>query len=89
MKQYKDLIITAAQSIILVLLLVIACLLNNELVKGILLFLFAGVLIGNTIYRLKIGKTGKLRSKVFYSVILFFESLLTIGAISVIVMAVI
>lgn len=89
MRQYKDIINTAVHSIILVLFLVIAYLLDNELIKGILLFLFTGVLIGNTIYRLKTGKAGKLRSKVFYGVILFLNSVLAIGAFTVIIMAII
>jgi hypothetical protein len=88
MKQYKDIIHTVVHLLIMVLLLVIAGVVENELLKGILLFLFSGALIGNTIYRLIVGKEDRLRSKVFYSVILFFYSILAIGACSVIIMAI-
>jgi hypothetical protein len=88
MKQYKDVIITAVQSVILVLFLIIACFLDNELVKGILLFLFSGVLIGNTIFKLVTRKKEERRSKIFYSILLVIESLLAAGAITVIIMAI-
>ena len=73
----------------LVLLLIIIFIIKNEIVKGILLFLFAAVLIGNTIYKLMAKEEKKLGSKVFYSVLLLFEAVLAIGAIVVIAAAVI
>jgi len=75
-------------AVILVLFLIIASLIGNALIKGILLLLFSGVLIFNTVMKLVIKKDDKFREKYLFGILLFFDLLLAIGAIFVIVTAI-
>jgi hypothetical protein len=84
MKRRYDVLIVA----ILLLFLVIACFVGNAFVKGILLLLFSSCLIWNTVARLLEMRKEKLRRQIFYAVLLLFHILLAIGAIAVIVQAV-
>lgn len=74
-------------AIILVLFLVIADFLRNELLKGVLLLLFSVILIVNTVLKLK-TKSDKFRGKIFYGILLFLDTVLAIGAIYVIASAI-
>jgi len=74
---------------ILVILLVIAFFINNSIIKGILLLLFTGVLIYNTVMKLKGKPEIKFRAKFFYGILLFLEVVLALGAIFVTFLAVI
>lgn len=75
-------------TLILVLILVIAFFIGISIVKGVLLFLFSGVLIYNAILKFKFMKTVKLSKCIFYGVFLSLNILLAAGAIAVIVSAV-
>lgn len=75
-------------SLILILFLVIAYLVGNSILKGILLLLFSAVLIYNTIIKLNIRGVERLGHKVFYGILLFLDILLAIGALVVIISAV-
>ncbi len=74
-------------AIILVTFLVIANFVGSAAVKGIVLLLFAAVLIVNTILKLKAKINDKIGEQIFYWVLLILDIILAIGAIVVIVMS--
>jgi len=73
---------------ILLAFLVIANVVGNAVVKGIVLLLFASVLIVNTALKLKSKMGDKLGEKIFYLVLLILDIILAIGAVVVIVMSI-
>lgn len=73
---------------ILVLLLIAACIINNAIIKGILLLLFSGVLLFNTITKLNAKKEDRFRVKLFLGILLFFDSVLLLSSIYVVVSAI-
>ncbi|HWT76211.1 MAG TPA: hypothetical protein VN258_16045 [Mobilitalea sp.] len=84
MKRRFELII----AVILVLVLIAAGLISNAIVKGILLLIFAAALIFNTVLKIK-GKTeNRFKDKFFYGILLFLEVVLALGAVFVIVSAI-
>lgn len=83
MKNKFDLIL----AIILVLILTIAVFIGNAVVKGILLLLFSGVLIFNTVSRLKGSPEDKFKRRFFFGILLFLEFVLALSAVIVIIMA--
>jgi hypothetical protein len=85
MKKRYDFLHTA----ILILFLVIAYFIGNAILRGILLLVFSGVLMFNTIVKLKTVKSDKIRDKILYGILLFLDSVLLLGAIYVIVSAMI
>ena len=72
-------------AIILLSFLVIAHFLGNAVIKGVLLFLFASVLIVNTVLKLKSKRKDKINEQIFYWVLLTLDVILAISAIVVIV----
>jgi hypothetical protein len=80
MKRKYDIV----HAILLVLFLVIANFIGNAIIKGILLLLFAGVLIGNAVCKLKMAEDS-FRDKLFYGILLFLDAVLALGAIFAIV----
>ncbi len=74
-------------AIILVLLLVTACLINNPIIRGIALLLFSGVLVYNMIMKLKLNQSDKFSVKFFLGILLFVDVLLALEAIFIIVTA--
>ena len=75
-------------TIILISFLIVACFIENAIIKGILLLLFSSVLFGNTVIKLITKKNDKLSVKFFYGVLLFLDTILTVVSIYVIVTAV-
>lgn len=75
-------------AVILILILAIANIIGNSIVKGILLLLFSAVLIFNSLLILMQKKEDILRNKIFYGILLFLNILLAIGAIIVIIAAI-
>ena len=73
-------------ALILISFLTIANFIRNDIMKGVLLLLFASVLIGNTALKLWAKKKDKLREQIFYWILLLLDITLAIGAIAVIVM---
>ncbi|MBP1756761.1 MAG: hypothetical protein H6Q59_3159 [Firmicutes bacterium] len=73
---------------ILLAFLVIANVVGNAVVKGIVLLLFASVLIVNTALKLRSKMGDKLGEKIFYLVLLILDIILAIGAVVVIVMSI-
>lgn len=74
-------------AVILVLFLIIANFIGNAIIKGILLLLFSGVLIFNTVVKLKVKKDDKFRDKIFLGILLFLDSVLALGSVYVIISA--
>ena len=70
--------------VILLSFLVIANFVGNAVIKGIMLFLFAAVLIVNTAFKLRLKMGDKLSEQIFYWVLLILDIILAIGAIIVI-----
>jgi hypothetical protein len=84
MKRRYDIV----HAIILVSFLVIANFIDNAIIRGIILLLFAAVLIINTAFKL-IGKNeNSTKEKIFYGILLFLDIVLATGALYVIVSAV-
>jgi hypothetical protein len=71
--------------ILLVLFLVIAYFIGNAIIKGILLLLFSGVLIINTVVKLWQKKNDKFRARFMFGILLFLEVILALGAVFVII----
>ena len=84
MKRRYDII----HAVILISFLMIANFVNNDIIKGVLLLLFASVLLGNTALKLKSKRKDKLSEQIFYWVLLILDITLAIGAIAVIIMSV-
>jgi hypothetical protein len=76
-------------AIILLSFLIIANLIGNTIIKGILLLLFSAVLMINTAMKLKSKKNRKLRGKIFYYLLLLLNMLLASGALYAIVITII
>lgn len=74
-------------AVILLFFLVIANFVGNAVVKGVVLLLFASVLIGNTALKLRSKKDDKLGEQIFYWILLILDIILAIGAIIVIIMS--
>ena len=83
MKRRYDLV----HAIILLSFLVIANFLGNAVIKGVLLLLFAVVLIVNTALKLKSKRKEKIGEQIFYWVLLVLDSILAIGAVICIITA--
>ncbi len=83
MKRRYDVI----HAIILVAFLIIADFVGSAVVKGIILLLFAAVLIVNTILKLKAKINDKIGGQIFYWVLLILDIILAVCAIVVIVMS--
>lgn len=81
MKRRYDIV----HAVILLLFLVIANFVGNAVVKGVVLLLFASVLIGNTALKLRSKKDDKLGEQIFYWILLILDIILAIGAIIVII----
>lgn len=77
------------QAVILVLFLVAAGFIGNSIVKGILLLLFSAVLIISTVSKLKKKKDDKVKSKIFYGILLFLDSVLALASIYVIISSIV
>jgi hypothetical protein len=75
-------------AVILILFLVVANFLGNALLKGILLFLFSGVLVFNTVMKLIQKKEDKFTDKILLGILLFLDSLLLLGSVFVIISAI-
>lgn len=71
-------------AIILVSFLVIANFVGNAVVKGVLLLLFAAVLIVNTTLKLRTKRKDKISEQIFYWVLLVLDIILVVCAIVVI-----
>ncbi len=84
MKRRYDII----HAVILISFLMIANFVNNDIIKGVLLLLFASVLFGNTALKLISKRKDKLSEQIFYWVLLILDIILAIGAIAVIIMSV-
>jgi hypothetical protein len=72
---------------ILLIFLVIANFVGNEVVKGVLLLMFAAVLIVNNILKLKTKMNDKIGGQIFYWVLLILDIILAVCAIVVIVIS--
>jgi hypothetical protein len=81
MKRRYDIV----HAIILLAFLVIANFVGNAVIKGVLLFLFASVLIVNTALKLRTKMKDKVSEQIFYWVLLILDVILAIGAIVVII----
>lgn len=77
------------QAAILILFLVAAGFIGNSIVKGILLLLFSAVLIFSTVSKLKKKKDDKIKSKIFYGILLFLDSVLALASLYVIISSVV
>ncbi len=84
MKKHYDIF----YAIILVLVLVLASLIDNAVVKGILLLFFTGVLIFSTLIKLQQKKDGRFKDIFFYGILFFFEAILALSSIFVIASAI-
>jgi hypothetical protein len=83
MKRRYDIV----HAFILVAFLVIANFVGSAVIKGVMLLLFAAVLIINTVLKLKMKLNDKINEQIFYWVLLILDIILAVGAIVVIVMA--
>lgn len=72
-------------ALLLVLFLVAAVFINSILIRGVMLLIFALILIANTVWSLLLSVKGEAKDVVIYSILLFFEAALAIGSILVIV----
>ncbi len=75
--------------VILVLFLIVAYFISRSIMKGILLLLLSGVLVFNTILKLKTKKEDKFREKIFLGILLFLNSVLLLGSVYIIVSAIV
>jgi hypothetical protein len=82
MKRRYDIV----HAVILISFLMIANFVSNDRIKGIMLLLFASVLIVNTALKLRSKWKDKLSEQIFYWVLLILDIILAIGAIAVIIM---
>ncbi len=73
---------------ILLAFLVIGNFVGNAVVKGVVLLLFAAILIVNTVLKLKSKMHDKIGGQIFYWVLLILDIILAVCAIVVIVMSV-
>ncbi len=85
MKKSYDII----PAVILILCLVISVIIGNAVIKGVVLFAFAAFLIVSTVFKLIGKKDLKFWDKFFYVLLLLFEIGLAIGAIFVIIAAIV
>ena len=85
MKRRHDIVYAIA----LVLLLILSYLIGNAIIKGIVLLLFSAALIFNTAMKMKMKKDDSFAKKFFLGILMFFELLLALGAIFVIISAII
>jgi hypothetical protein len=85
MKKHWDLI----QALILIAFLVIAILIGNMILRGILLLLFSTILIINTVIALKSKSDDKFSLKFFYGILLFLEFVLAFSSLFVIISSII
>jgi hypothetical protein len=76
-------------AIILLLFLVIANLIGNTIVEGIMLLFFSAALFFNIILRFKSKKNDKLKYKILSSVLLLLVVALTVSSVYVIVISII
>ncbi len=83
MKRRYDII----HAVILLSFLVIANFVGNAVIKGIMLLLFASILIVNTALKLKSKMGDKIGEQIFYWVLLILDIILAVGAIIVIISA--
>ncbi len=74
-------------AIILLSFLVIANFLGNAVIKGVLLLLFAAVLIVNTALKLKGKRNEKIGEQIFYWILLILDIILAVGAVVCIITA--
>jgi hypothetical protein len=77
----------AVHALILLTFLVIANFVGNAVIKGVVLFLFAAVLILNTVLKLKAKLGDKISEQIFYWVLLVLDIFLAVGGIAAIIMA--
>lgn len=84
MKKWNDFI----HIIILVLVLVIANFIGNSLLKGIMLFAFSGLLVFNTVMKLRLKKDDRFKDKFLYGILLFLDVILALLSVFVIVSAI-
>ena len=83
MKRRYDIV----HAIMLVFFLIIANFVGDAVVKGVLLLLFAAVLIVNTVLKLKAKINDKIGGQIFYWVLLILDIILAVCAIIVIVIS--
>ncbi|HHV09691.1 MAG TPA: hypothetical protein GXX75_05350 [Clostridiales bacterium] len=72
-------------AVVLLLVLMIAFFVGNTVIKGVLLLLFAAVLLLNTVYKLREKKEAQLRSKLLVWILLILDIILAVCAIDVII----
>ncbi len=81
MKRWYDVV----YAVILVMILIIAFLIGNPIISGILLLLFSAILIINTSYKLSRKKGNKFKYKVFLIVLLLVDIVLAASAVIVVI----
>lgn len=81
----KRILVDVLYSLILVGILLIAYLIGNPILNGILLFVFSVVLGANTAIKLKNNLDGKFRAKFLYSLLLFLDIVLAISSLYVVI----
>lgn len=81
MKRWYDLI----YAVILVMILIIAFLIGNSIISGVLLLLFSAILIINTSYQLSRKKGDKIKYKVFLIGLLLVDLVLAASAVIVVI----
>lgn len=81
MKKWYDLI----YAVILVMILIIAFLIGNPIISGVLLLLFSAILIINTSYQLSRKKGDKIKYKVFLIGLLLVDLVLAASAVIVVI----
>lgn len=81
MKRWYDLI----YAVILVMILIIAFLIGNPIISGVLLLLFSAILIINASYQLSRKKGDKIKYKVFLIGLLLLDLMLAASAVIVVI----
>lgn len=81
LKRWYDLI----YAVILVMILIIAFLIGNPIISGVLLLLFSAILIINTSYQLSRKKGDKIKYKVFLIGLLLLDLVLAASAVIVVI----
>jgi hypothetical protein len=71
--------------VILTMILIIAFLIGNPIISGVLLLLFSAILIINTSYKLSRKKGNKFKYKVFLIVLLLVDIVLAASAVIVVI----
>ncbi len=84
MKKRYDMI----QVAVLLVVLVLAVVSNNAVIRGLTLFVFSAALIVNTLWKLFAMKNEKLIRQLLYGILLFVELILAIGAVFAVVTAI-